>query len=57
MDLQSFSEIVVIKHERLNIDLAVGDRNQFEFTMDIPHVDDTSFMAKFLCADDEQILH
>ena len=44
---------MVIKYERMNIDLAVGDRNQFEFTMNIPSVDDTSFMAKFLSADDE----
>ena len=51
--MQSFAEIVIIKHERMNIELAVGDRNQFEFTMDIPSVDDTSFMAKFLSADDE----
>ena len=53
MDNQNFSEIVILKHERLNMDLSVGDRNQFGFTIDIPSVDDTSFMAKFLSEDEE----
>ena len=53
MDKQSFAEITVIKYERLGIDLIVGDKNQFSFTIDTPSVDETSFMAKYLNEDEE----
>ena len=33
--------------------LNIGDKNQFGLTFEVPSVDDTSFMAKFMSDDEE----
>lgn len=53
---QEFYEITIIKKQSLDLELKVGDRNQYSFDIDIPSVDETSFMAKFLTEDEELIM-
>lgn len=53
---QQFYEITIIKKENLDLELKVGDKNQFSFDILIPSVDETSYMAKFLTEDEELIM-
>jgi len=56
MDLQEFREIVTVHTVRKDLKLEAGERNQYELIMDIPSIDETSFMPKYLSPDEEMLL-
>lgn len=49
-------EITIIKQERKNVELFIGDRNEFDYVFQAPAIDQLSFMPKYMDPDEEYVV-
>ena len=56
METFEFREVTNVLTVRKDIKLKKGDKNQFEFVIDIPSIDETSFMPKYLTTCEELLV-
>ena len=53
---KKFQEITIIYSQREDIELKIGDRNQYSIDLKCPSIDELSFMPKFLTPDEEMVI-